>query len=308
MREVNALGDPFGTVTWLLRDHLGSTSLSVSESGDVLAEAKYTPWGVRRTLAGDLPTDYSYTGQREESALGLMYYVARWYDSGIAHFVQADTIVPGAGNPAAWNRYAYVMYNPVRYVDPSGHWWVYGDPTIDDFDPNARWADHDSNEGSYSESSTATDNFLSDLQYQGDGINYGGNKVETNEIRLNSKQAIPVWLEKILKNLQQKPWMWTTAPQWIKDLLFVEGGSGGTRIIMIDYHQMGHKGPEVWHINSDLKMLQNLNHKDLTPVLMSLVNFVNSFPKFPDVFFIIPYPLSEGMDYMEQYLPEPVDG
>jgi hypothetical protein len=39
----------------------------VSESGDVLAEAKYTPWGKQRNLAGDLPTDYGFTGQREES-------------------------------------------------------------------------------------------------------------------------------------------------------------------------------------------------------------------------------------------------
>ena len=126
---MNALNDPFGTVTWLLGDHLGSTSLSVSESGTTIAEAKYTPVspkgmlreGKQRNLAGDLPTDYGYTGQREESALGLMYYVARWYDSGIGHFVQADTVVPGAGNPAAYNRYAYVMYNPLRYIDSDGH-------------------------------------------------------------------------------------------------------------------------------------------------------------------------------------------
>ena len=137
---MNALNDPFGTVTWLLGDHLGSTSLSVSESGTTIAEAKYTPVspkgmlreGKQRNLAGDLPTDYGYTGQREESALGLMYYVARWYDSGIGHFVQADTVVPGAGNPAAYNRYAYVMYNPLRYVDPSGHlpMWCAEDPSL----------------------------------------------------------------------------------------------------------------------------------------------------------------------------------
>jgi hypothetical protein len=77
-REVNALGDPFGAVAWLLSNHLGSTSLRVSESGDVLAEAKYTPWGKQRNLAGDLPTDYTYTGQREEADFGLHYYVARW--------------------------------------------------------------------------------------------------------------------------------------------------------------------------------------------------------------------------------------
>jgi hypothetical protein len=35
--------------------------------------------------------------------------------------VQADTIVPGAGNPAAWNRYGYVGNNPIKRIDPSGH-------------------------------------------------------------------------------------------------------------------------------------------------------------------------------------------
>jgi len=43
-------------------------------------------------------------------------------DSEIGHFIQADTIVPGAGDPLAWNRYAYVTYNPLKYNDPSGHW------------------------------------------------------------------------------------------------------------------------------------------------------------------------------------------
>jgi hypothetical protein len=35
--------------------------------------------------------------------------------------VSADSIVPGAGNPQALNRYAYVFNNPLKYVDPSGH-------------------------------------------------------------------------------------------------------------------------------------------------------------------------------------------
>jgi hypothetical protein len=62
-----------------------------------------------------------------------MYYVARWYDPHIAHFVQADTIVPGAGNPAAWDRYGYVLNNPMTYVDPSGHWPVGDDVDIDNY-------------------------------------------------------------------------------------------------------------------------------------------------------------------------------
>jgi len=32
--------------------------------------------------------------------------------------------VPGAANPQAYNRYSYVLNNPLRYTDPSGHKWV----------------------------------------------------------------------------------------------------------------------------------------------------------------------------------------
>jgi hypothetical protein len=35
--------------------------------------------------------------------------------------VQADTIVPEPGNPQALNRYSYVLNNPLRHIDPSGH-------------------------------------------------------------------------------------------------------------------------------------------------------------------------------------------
>jgi len=42
----------------------------------------------------------------------------------INHFLQPDTIVPGATNPQAWNRYSYVLNNPLRYIDPTGHYCV----------------------------------------------------------------------------------------------------------------------------------------------------------------------------------------
>ena len=37
-------------------------------------------------------------------------------------FTQANTIIPGAGNSSAWDRYAYTLNNPLRYTDPSGHY------------------------------------------------------------------------------------------------------------------------------------------------------------------------------------------
>ena len=49
-------------------------------------------------------------------------YGARWYDSLLGRWVQPDSIVPlESQGVQAWDRYAYVNNNPVRYNDPSGH-------------------------------------------------------------------------------------------------------------------------------------------------------------------------------------------
>ena len=107
---------------YLIGDHLGSTSLVLDTAGLEVAKQSYFPfgedWGVSAT---DLPTDYTFTGQREAAEIGLKYYGARWYDSEIGHFLQADTIVPNSSSPINWNRYAYVYYNPLIYTDPDGH-------------------------------------------------------------------------------------------------------------------------------------------------------------------------------------------
>ncbi len=55
------------------------------------------------------------------SDFGLMNYNARWYDPALGRFAQADTLIPQPGDPQAWDRYAYVENNPLRYTDPSGH-------------------------------------------------------------------------------------------------------------------------------------------------------------------------------------------
>jgi len=50
-----------------------------------------------------------------------MFYNARWYDSSLSRFAQADTIVPNLIRAEDWDRYSYVRNNPLVYIDPSGH-------------------------------------------------------------------------------------------------------------------------------------------------------------------------------------------
>lgn len=52
---------------------------------------------------------------------GAKFYNARWYDPYLNQFTQPDSIIPDPNNPADYNRYAYVRYNPVNNSDPSGH-------------------------------------------------------------------------------------------------------------------------------------------------------------------------------------------
>ena len=114
------------TLKWLVGDHLGSTSVTADYAGTLISRTLYKPWGEVRYQSGTIPTNYTYTGQYSHTAdFGHMYYNARWYDPYLNRFAQADTIVPGAGHPMAWDRYAYTSNNPVKYIDPSGHCNMY---------------------------------------------------------------------------------------------------------------------------------------------------------------------------------------
>jgi RHS repeat-associated protein len=111
------------TLNYLLTDHLGSTSRTIdSLSARVLTEVRYRAWGEERYSSGAPPTSLRFTGQRAETGLGLYFYKARYMDHVLGRFTSPDSIVPIASQGVqAWDRYAYVNNNPVKYTDPSGH-------------------------------------------------------------------------------------------------------------------------------------------------------------------------------------------
>jgi RHS repeat-associated protein len=120
MRTGNSTGQTTG-LNWLFGDHLGSTSITADSSGNRSGELRYKGWGELRFTSGTTPTSFQFTGQRNESTLGLYFYNSRWFDPALGRFIQADSMVPNPLNSQSLDRYAYVLNNPTNNVDPSGH-------------------------------------------------------------------------------------------------------------------------------------------------------------------------------------------
>lgn len=109
---------------YLLTDHLGSTYKTIHSTTGVIDELRYMPFGEQRYPGGvsAMPTDYRYTGQLAQPDVELYYYGARWYDPYLNRFVSPDSIIPDSYNPLDYDRYSYARNNPLRFVDPTGHW------------------------------------------------------------------------------------------------------------------------------------------------------------------------------------------
>ncbi len=109
------------TLYFALKDHLGSASVVTDAAGTIVGEDRFYPFGETRFTTGIMQTDKLFTGQREMAGLGIYHYGARFYSPKLGRFLSADSIVPGYDNPQNLNRYSYVLNNPLRYTDPTGH-------------------------------------------------------------------------------------------------------------------------------------------------------------------------------------------
>ena len=108
---------------WTTFTSLTSTSVVVNFAGIVAAQI-YAPYGQVRWSEGTMPTTYGFTGHHSDSATGLDYYNARYYDPTAGRFTSADTVLSGGGmDPAGFDRFAYVEDNPTTRMDSDGHCW-----------------------------------------------------------------------------------------------------------------------------------------------------------------------------------------
>jgi len=101
-------------------DHLGSTRFASTPSRTMYFDTAYAPFG--ETYATSGTADLSFTGQRQDTVAGLYDFPAReysiqgrWPSPDPAGLAAVDP-----SNPQSWNRYAYVMNNPLNSVDALG--------------------------------------------------------------------------------------------------------------------------------------------------------------------------------------------
>ncbi len=117
-------GMPVTGVLYFHQDHIDNTKLTTSAEGTPQSKLVYQPYGQIYEQASGGPDNFRYKfgGKELDQGSGLYYFNARYYDPQTGRFISADTRLGGhPWQTDVLNRYAYVLNNPIKNSDPSGH-------------------------------------------------------------------------------------------------------------------------------------------------------------------------------------------
>ena len=111
------------TIRYQYDNHLGSASLELDETGDIISYEEYHPFGTTSFRSGRSLTEvslkrYKYVGKERDNETGLYYYGARYYADWIGRFVSVDA---KAGKYLQLTPYHYTSNNPVTFLDFDGN-------------------------------------------------------------------------------------------------------------------------------------------------------------------------------------------
>lgn len=111
-------------------DHLASTRLITDASGNVTGAYRYYPFGELISAENQRPEGetFLFTGHERDQLTAytdddLDNMGARYYTPTYGRFLSVDPAQPEFGRPQSFNRYSYVLNNPVHMVDPDGEFW-----------------------------------------------------------------------------------------------------------------------------------------------------------------------------------------
>ncbi|REC63441.1 type IV secretion protein Rhs [Chryseobacterium pennae] len=140
---LKSFGESTGSYKFLHKDYIGSILAITDEAGNKLEQRHYDAWGNfthlklgnapvttdRTFIAGaSLLIDRGYTGHEHFSEVGIIHMNGRLYDPLLRRFLNADENIQDPMNTQNYNKYGYVMNNPLMYNDPSGEFlmWLAG--------------------------------------------------------------------------------------------------------------------------------------------------------------------------------------
>ena len=127
-RQADA-GAPGGVSTYHYHvDHLGTPRQVTDAASIIVGRHDYLPFGPELTSTTKDERklqDLKFTGHERDFAADrppLDYMHARYYEPRLGRFLSVDPTWESAEleKPQSWNRYAYVMNNPVNMTDPDG--------------------------------------------------------------------------------------------------------------------------------------------------------------------------------------------
>lgn len=132
----NALMANGSNKSFIYNDHLGSVDIITDGVGLLTHSMSFDAWGARR--AGEAwnssfdmsklnlatfnhpVTKSGFTNHEMIDDMGIIHMNGRIYDAKLGRFLQADPFIQAAANTQSYNRYSYVLNNPLNTTDPSG--------------------------------------------------------------------------------------------------------------------------------------------------------------------------------------------
>ncbi|MDN5479001.1 MAG: hypothetical protein L0G39_18915 [Chryseobacterium sp.] len=124
-----------GSYKFLHKDYLGSILAISDEAGNKLEQRHFDAWGNFTHLQignGSIVTDKNiidttsllvergYTSHEHFAEVGIIHMNGRLYDPLLRRFLNADENIQDPTNTQNYNKYGYVLNNPLMYNDPSG--------------------------------------------------------------------------------------------------------------------------------------------------------------------------------------------
>jgi RHS repeat-associated protein len=98
-------------------DRGGSVTEMTDQSGNVVSQYGYDPYGRQTRIGGTGPdADFGYRGTYVHQRSGLLMMGARAYSPALGRFINRDPLEEAGGI----NMYAYVENNPISRFDPTG--------------------------------------------------------------------------------------------------------------------------------------------------------------------------------------------